>query len=75
MDKLHKINQINHQNHHSVYNEQGALLLYTTNGRLARFVAARAVGIESDFRLRVGGDPGTRAVDKQGHWIRMAPRK
>ena len=74
MGRLHEINNLNNQNLHSVYNEQGDLLIYTTNGKLASFVADRAVGISADFRLRIGGDPGTRAVDKQGHWIRITKK-
>jgi hypothetical protein len=68
-------NDIGHTRIYSVYNDSGSLLLYTSNGRMAHFVAKLAPGIDPAFRLRVGGDPGTRAVDKQGHWIRMAPKK
>lgn len=65
---------LNHIKFHSVYNDSGSLLIYTTNGRIARFVEAHTPGADPNLRLRVGGDPGTRNVKQPGIWIRIATK-
>ena len=56
---------------YSVYNDSGALLIYTTNGKLAHFVAQHAPGVDPALRLRIGGDPGIALTTSAGVWIRM----
>jgi hypothetical protein len=66
-----KLNELGLDRIYSVYNNSGSLLLYTTSGRMANFVADHARSVDSDMRLRVGGDPGTRNKKQQGVWIRL----
>lgn len=56
---------------YSAYNNSGSLLLYTTSGKMAAFVADHARLVDSDMRLRVGGDPGTTTEKRHGVWIRL----
>lgn len=63
---------LNLREFHAVYNDSGSLLIYTTNGRIARFVDAHTPGADPNLRLRVGGDPGTRKVKNPAIWIRIA---
>ena len=44
---------------YTVTNDQGLLLLYTSDSRMAHFVNGHSKGVDPKFRLRVGGDPGT----------------
>lgn len=45
---------------YTVCNDQGLLLVYTSDATLARFVSKHVdQGVDPDLRLRIGGDPGT----------------
>lgn len=43
-----------------VTNDEGSILLYTSNGKIATFVNERSKGVDPELRLRVGGDPGSK---------------
>ena len=45
---------------HIVTNNQGAILIYTTDGAIAHFVNNFTPKLDPNLRLTVGGDPGTR---------------
>jgi hypothetical protein len=45
-----------------VTNDQGLCLIRTTHYGLADFVDSHSKGINPEFRLRVGGDPGTKTT-------------
>jgi hypothetical protein len=54
-----------------VTNDEGQILLYTSDSRMANYVNARSKGIDSEFRLRVGGDPGTKTSKSIWHHVRQ----
>jgi hypothetical protein len=43
-----------------VTNNQGLCLIRTTNSAIAYYINAFTKNIDPDFRVNVGGDPGTR---------------
>ena len=71
MTKNLRRNDIGVERFYSAYNNSGSLLIYTTSGKMASFVADHARLVDSDMRLRVGGDPGTVTERRHGVWIRL----
>jgi hypothetical protein len=58
-----------------VCNDQGSCLIRTTSSNIANFVHRHSKGIDSDLRLTVGGDPGTKQAKKPlFHHIRRYSR-
>lgn len=45
---------------HTVMNNQGLVLIYTTDGAIAHYVNQFTAKLDPNMRLTVGGDPGTR---------------
>jgi hypothetical protein len=54
-----------------VANDKGQILLYTSNSKMAHFVDERSRGVDPEFRLRVGGDPGTKTSNSIWHHVRQ----
>ena len=60
---------------HMVTNNQGAILIYTTDGAIAHFVNQFTPKLDPELRLTVGGDPGTRKPNNRVfHHIRRYRR-
>ena len=54
-----------------VTNDKGQILLYTSDSRMANYVNNRSKGIDPEFRLRVGGDSGTKTSKSIWHHVRQ----
>ena len=54
-----------------VTNDEGAILLYTSDSKMANYVNDRSKGVDPEFRLRVGGDPGTKTSSSIWHHVRQ----
>jgi hypothetical protein len=57
-----------------VTNDEGLMLLYTSNSKMARYVNEQSKGIDPDLRLRIGGDKGTKAEHPLWHHVRKFNR-
>lgn len=56
---------------YTVTNDQGLVLLYTSDSRMAHFINNQSKGVDSELRLRVGGDPGTILDKSIWHHVRQ----
>ena len=54
-----------------VTNDEGLVLLYTSNAKMARFVNEQSKGVDPNLRLRIGGDPGTNTSKSIWHHVRQ----
>ena len=60
-----------------VKNSAGSILIYTTSGSIAHFVNQFTPGLDTNLRLTIGCDPGTRnttTMAKVFHHIRRYNR-
>lgn len=57
-----------------VTNDEGLILLYTSNGKMAHYVSEKSKGIDPNLRLRVGGDKGTKTDNPLWHHVRKFNR-
>jgi len=60
---------------YTVTNEQGDVLIYTTDAKMARFVNDRTLGVDRELRLRVGGDQGTHIKNPLWTHVRRFSKK
>ena len=57
---------------YTVCNDQGVMLIYTSDATLARFVSKHVDrGVDPELRLRIGGDEGTAHVLDAPIWTHV----
>jgi hypothetical protein len=60
---------------YTVCNDYGSCLIRTTSSNIANFVERHSHGIDKNFRLLIGGDPGSKKLKKPiFHHIRKYSR-
>lgn len=57
-----------------VCNDAGDCLIVTTSSKIANFIEKNVKGVNSELRLNVGGDPGTKVEKKLWHHIKRYTR-
>lgn len=72
-----QVTELDQQQYYTVKNDAGLILIYTTSSAIAYFVDKHTPGLDPNFRLNVGGDPGVKKHRPQNpifHHLRQSRR-